>query len=974
MKQRAFITTLILAFSLFSARAGAGELPEGYPETGRSRTCINTGWKYHLGDPGAGFFKTGTDDSGWEEISVPHTLKLTSIALDGCQDDKSQMTFHRDVGWYRKTVQVTADRSKKVFLEFEGAHQVTDLWVNGKHVGQHSTGGYTPFHFDISENVDYGTGNQVTLMVDNRRMEDVPPDPGPFDYIKFSGLYRDVYLVEKDPVHITFNWEAAEAGVYITTPTVDPVNMNAVVNIKTAVRNTTGETKEISLLARVMDSKGIVVLRLKQSHTIQPGMVHVFNQIGSIEDDLRLWDIEDPYLYRVNCLVIDGDKKADCVENRIGFRKVELTREQGFLLNGRPVKIMGTNRHQHYGYIGDAMPNSLHYKDVLQIKNLGLNTIRTAHYCHDDALLDACDELGILVYEEAPTWIEMRTTGKWYDNLEQASRVMVRNHRNHPSVIIWGAGINHRGYVPRIHNAIKQEDPVRWTASQSSRWTGWQTSGLTDLYGQMMYGPGYWSGDEYLLAMEGGEGPRAVNYYYDDPMKIGLISWTAHDYYTFHPTRTPDDRTRKGQLMSVFREPERSTDWYLSEFRDEPFLSIRDPWKEGIEELHVYSNAEEVELLLNGESIARQGPSGEEYYKNLQHPPFIFKIDDFQPGELAARGYMGGEVYAEAEVRTPGKPTALVLELDMEGREFKADGSDILVAYARIVDKNGTQVPDAKNNVVMTIKGPAVVVGVGTGIGSNPPMVFRGMAPFLIQAGTTPGEITVTVKSRGLKQATATVSTVKAETDMISAAAGPIYNYDRLNVDLGGETQFVQFDWTGWSAADNTSTVMEFSELGGFTASVSAADEKLLRWLGEMNVMGKYGFAKGDGLICMDDGGLILEFSGLEAGTYWITTYHHAPRNNTDSMDPNKEKEASAKIFSLPFTETLNVSLRDATGERLVENVGVTFGKEMHSDPFGSGTFILKSNGTDPVRLVFKDTEGLRGVWLNGFTISRWFN
>ncbi|MFC2099152.1 glycoside hydrolase family 2 TIM barrel-domain containing protein, partial [Bacteroidota bacterium] len=781
---------------------------------------------------------------------------------------------------------------------------------------------------------------------DNRRREDVPPDPGPFDYIKFSGLYRDVYLVETDPVHITFNWESMEAGVYITTPTVDPLNMNAVINVKTAVRNESEEQKEITVLTRLIDADGIVVLRLRQTHDIDPGRDYVFNQIGSIEDDLHLWDLENPYLYRVNSLVLDGERKADCIENKMGFRKVELNKHDGFLLNGKPVKMIGTNRHQHYGYIGDALPNSLHYKDVLQIKTLGMNIIRTAHYCQDDALMDACDELGVLVYEEAPTWIEMRVPDAWWNNLEQAARVMVRNHRNHPSIIIWGAGINHRGYVPRMHNAIKQEDPVRWTASQSSRWTGWQTSGLTDLFGQMMYGPGYWSEDEYILAMEGGRGARAVNAFLDNPLELGLITWSAHDYYTFHPSRNPNDRTRKAALMTVFREPHPFTLWYPAEYSKEPYLHIRDPWEEGIDRMYVYSNAEEVELLINGKSMGKSSPSGEESYKNLKHPPFIFEISGYEAGELTAKGYVGGELIAEAKVSTPGKPAGLVLELDTEGREFTADGSDILVAYARIVDNNGMVVRDAENEVVMSVKGPASVVGDNKGIGSNPPLVMLGTAPFLIQAGTSAGEIEITVKSKGLKSAKATLTSVPDNADRVSAVAEPIYNFDRLNVDLAGNSQFVQFDWIGWSAADNTSSVKDFEEFGGFSAEITAADQTLLRWIGEINVMGRFGFAKGDGLICMDDGGLILEFRGLKKGSYKLASYHHSPQNNTNSMDPNKEKEASAKIFSLPFTTSVNVTIEDAKGSKEVKAVPVTSGKAMHEEEFGSGSYTFTSNGT----------------------------
>ncbi|TFG71895.1 MAG: glycoside hydrolase family 2, partial [Anaerolineales bacterium] len=178
-------------------------LPYGYPDAKRSKFRLNTGWRFHLGDvPGA--MHMDYNDSTWDVVTIPHTLKLTSLNLDGCDDDKTQPTFHRDIGWYRNALTVDADPLRKVFLEFEGAHQVTDAWVNGQHVGQHAIGGYTPFHFDVTPFVNRQSPNIVALRVDNRKNPDVPPDPGPFDYIKFSGLYREVYLVQTEGLYIPF--------------------------------------------------------------------------------------------------------------------------------------------------------------------------------------------------------------------------------------------------------------------------------------------------------------------------------------------------------------------------------------------------------------------------------------------------------------------------------------------------------------------------------------------------------------------------------------------------------------------------------------------------------------------------------------------------------------------------------------------------------------------------------------------------
>ncbi|MEM6800959.1 MAG: sugar-binding domain-containing protein, partial [Bacteroidota bacterium] len=334
MKNPSLVLRLFLLLSMLGLLAS--------PIFGQSRIKkrINQDWRFHKGDPDAHFYETDTDDSNWKKVHLPHTLALTSLTLDDLQDEKTQLIFHRDVAWYRKSIKITKDENRKIFLEFEGAHQITDLWINGKYVGQHAVGGYTPFHFDISDHVKRGANNQISLRLDNRRNEYTPPDPGPFDYVKFSGLYRDVYLVETDPIHITFNWEALKAGVYITTPTVDPVNKNASIRIKTVVRNEYSTPKDCEVISRIVDHKGLVVLKLRQKASIPPGYDHEFDQIGSIEDNLKLWDIDDPYLYRVHSEVLIEGKSLDQVENKLGIRKFRLDPRQGFMLNEKPIELI----------------------------------------------------------------------------------------------------------------------------------------------------------------------------------------------------------------------------------------------------------------------------------------------------------------------------------------------------------------------------------------------------------------------------------------------------------------------------------------------------------------------------------------------------------------------------------------------------------------------------------------------------------
>lgn len=959
------VSILLLVF-LFPQTHTLAQSQLGFTKNPRQKISLNQGWKFHLGDPNATFYEQITDDTNWETIHVPHTLELTSLNLDDSPDTKLQETFHRKVGWYRRAIQV-ADSERKVFLEFEGAHQVTTLWVNGKKVGVHDIGGYTPFHFDITEVVKKGQKNQITLLVDNRKYDYIPPDPGPFDYIKFSGLYRDVYQVETDVVRLPFNWEFLEAGVTFTTPSVDPVNGNATISIKTSLVNESSYERELTLVHRLINKKGEVVLRLSETKIVGSGANGHFNVVDGIEDNLHLWSSENPYLYRLNTMIYEGGQVLDGIECRVGIRKFEHHPREGFLLNGKPIKLIGMNRHQHYFFIGDAMPDALHYKDMLQFKELGFNVLRTAHYPHDDAIMDACDELGILVYEEAPTWIDIGGDA-WFDNLDKAARRMVRNHRNHPSIVIWGAGINHRGYVPRLHYAVKQEDPTRLTASQSSRWTGWQTSGLTDIYGQMVYGPVEWKRHEPMLAMEGRDGIKDLAPYLLDPLLTGIIAWTAHDHYTFHPVQPRQyGRVRPVGVMSIFRQPYTETHFYPIELREEFQLHIASEWEKETDEVIVYSNAAEIELLVNGKTIGRAKPDHTGMNSAFNHPPFRIPIREFEAGNLIAKGFVDKQLVAEQSIHTKQKPVAIDLKIDTSGRQFVADGSDIVLAYAHIVDEHGMTIADENYEVKFEVQGDASIVGDGADIGANPMATIHGVASVLVKAGMTASDITLTAKAANLKSGSASWKSLAYDANKNLAESDEFYDVESLKIDLGSSEQLLQYDWAAWNAVDGDKTNQKFDAFGGVEAKLEVSDAGgLLKWLGEMNVMGKYGYAMGEGVLITGKNGGKLSLN-LPEGTYRIRTFHHAPRSNTDSMDPNKDKLKTMSAVKLPYAREINIQLKNVIKPQK-KIVRISEGKTLPESGVGECLFNFETNGKQAVVL---DFQASGNIWLNALVVER---
>jgi beta-galactosidase len=961
-----FVAMLLALPSTTVARDPTSSAPtDGYYRTARQKRSINTRWRFRLGDVEGEPQGIDFDDSSWDSVSIPHTFKLTSLTLDGSTDDEYQRSFHRYVGWYRRHLTVSAAPDEKVYLEFEGAHQVTDVWVNGHHVGRHQVSAYSPFHFDVSDHVlRGGSDNVVALRLDNTRNEDIPPDGTRADYVLFGGLYRDVYLVVTDRLQITFPWEAREAGVFITTPSVSADN--ATVSVRTTVRNGHANPRECTLLTRIIDAEGRVVRTMKKTATIAPGATFTFSQVDGITEDLRLWSIDDPYLYRVNSTVFDGEEPVDFVENPLGIRWFELREDVGFLMNGEPVELVGVNRHQQYPYVGDAVPNSLHWKDALQFKQAGFNIVRLAHYPHDDSFVEACDRLGILLTEEPPTWMDA-VTAAWMDNLETSLRVMVRNHRNHPSIVIWGAGINHRGALRRLHYAAKEEDPTRWTMSNSTNWTGLQASGVADIFSTMDYREVPLT-DRYLFAMEHGgsrDGERnqlLVSRYRGSPERIGLTVWSAHDNNTLHRNGGVEHLARWG-VLDTFRIPKPVYYWYQSELTSEPMVHIADRWDEPkIERVRVFSNCHEVELLLDGLSLGRRGPDRDPKKRHLRQQPFTFPVV-WQAGELRARGYRAGRLVAEHSIRTPGKATHLSLRIDADQRTFTAGGGDVVLAYASVRDAHEQLITGSTERVTFSVEGPAAIVGDET-IGANPRETEEGVAAVLVRSGAEPGLITLTARAEGLGQATAEVESLPLEEDVLRARARPIFSPFRWRVDIGAGRSHVEDGWVHWGEAASTDGTPRLDGRG-VTVSIRALEGGgSVQWSPAADVAGPLGRVAEDGAFTMAGTGLELTLEGLAAGDYRLQTYHHQARIEEGGS-------GEAERGSLAAAD-MRVTVDDAGGhgQEATGPLGHSVGREIEGSMRPSHTDLaIRSNGVDDVTIRFTATSGR--IWLNGFDLRQ---
>ena len=737
-----------------SPAAPAGQLPSS-----RLVININPAWRFWLGEPSGEPFQPGFDDSKWDLVSLPHTMEVFPANLDGF------WAHGRNLGWYRRTIDVPAEwLSRKVFLHFQGAMQTTRLWVNGAYVGEYAVSGYDSFDFDITPQLKAGA-NVVAVRVDNTVNPDIPPDGQWMDFILFGGLYRDVNLVVTDPVYVTFPWDAKQAGVRLTLPEVSVDR--AVLQAETTVRNTSSQSRLCTLLTEVRDRDGKLVVSMSDSREIAAGSENTFVQKSEPIANPRLWSPDDPYLYQVNTFVRDNKREVDRVSNRLGVRWFSFDKEKGFFLNGQHLKLVGVNRHQAWPFIGNAVPNGLHRRDVEQIKAMGVNWVRLSHYPHDPDTLDYLDELGLMALEEGPTWMNAGND-KWLDNLEKSFRSMIRRDRNHPCIIIWNACINHSSGNPALAQAAHEEDPTRprgqvdvpcpmdfqhgivsGNGALTIEHTGHTFPAARGERGKIGYHKNSWEGAqtsanrELDLARWHWEQTDAA---YRKEDNSGQAVWCMYDYNSFH--NSTEGKTAHG-VCDLFRIPKYTYWWHQSELTSKPMAYVvrSDPDK-----VWVFSNCRQVRLWQDtGDGYKQLAVQDPDPGFVLHHPPFHFAVSP-QARAFKAEGLMDGAVKAVAEWKQPGKPAALTLEADRP--VITADGADLSRVIVTAVDENGTAVDDCDLPVSFTIE------GLGQLVGENPARLRAGKMIILAQSGFVPDTLTVHASAEGLRPASAIVKTV----------------------------------------------------------------------------------------------------------------------------------------------------------------------------------------------------------------------
>jgi beta-galactosidase len=366
----------------------------------------------------------------WQPVSLPHTWN----AQDPFNDVPG---YYRGAGWYKTSIEIQpAWIGKELYLQFDGANQETEVFVNGKKAGSH-IGGYSRFIIPITALVNHQASatQTIAVKVNNRFNKDIAPLSGDFTF--FGGLYRKVSLLVLNPVHFDDS-DFGSSGLQIATPEVSAAN--AILKVSGQLVNKSGSDKMLVLRSLIKDPQGRVIsydnFTLGQ---IKAGKrVEFIHRLQPISNPV-LWSPEQPALYTITSSIVDAKTGVvlDVLQHKVGMRWFRFDVNEGFFLNGKSYKLMGTSRHQDYKGLGNAVPAALQVEDLRKIKAMGANFLRVAHYPQDQAVLNACDELGLLASVETPLVSEITESRAFTIHALRMQMEMIRQNYNHPSIIMW---------------------------------------------------------------------------------------------------------------------------------------------------------------------------------------------------------------------------------------------------------------------------------------------------------------------------------------------------------------------------------------------------------------------------------------------------------------------------------------------------------------------------------------------------------
>jgi beta-galactosidase len=711
----AFLLLCALAFSQVQA-------------AGRS---LNDAWLFYRDDAGIAATAGQVPAGAWTRVNLPHAARIEA-RVPGAP--------WQGTVFYKKHLQASLRPGERAILRFEAVMNVADVWLNGRHLGQH-LGGYLPFAFDITDALNARGANELVVRANNEDNPVTGPKPlKQLDYIQHGGIYRGVRLLIKPALHITdemLSRTPGGGGVFVTTPQADKTA--AVVQVQTEIANTSPR-EQLATLRQTLTWKGRQVAQAEEQVRLAAGeRRHVAIPLRLAQPSL--WSPKAPNLYALKTTVRGGGVE-DSVTTRIGVRRLAF--EGGrLLLNGEPLRLRGVNRHQEYPYVGYALSEQADYRDALLIKKYGFDYVRLSHYPQSPAFMAAADELGLMVLPGVPGWQFYNPDPAFGQQVVRTCAGMIRRDRNHPSVLAWECSLNETkmpddlvqalhgtvhaeypgdqafsaGWVPQAYDIYLQARQHRLGSkhglpakplivSEYGDWeyyamnaglnqSAWADLKAADRSSRQSLG----QGEARLLQ----QARNVAEAHADNAAATAAFAdgyWVMFDYARGY---APD--LEESGAMSIERLPKFAAEYFRSQ-RDAserspqwgggPMVFIASYWTpDSSPQVRVFTNADEVELRLNGKVVGRRHRE-----RSATNPPLEFDTGGFAPGELVAVAYAGKRIVAEHRVRTPGAPARLALALDDLG--VPAAAGDLVFARARLVDANGTTVPTSGEQVTFS--------------------------------------------------------------------------------------------------------------------------------------------------------------------------------------------------------------------------------------------------------------------------------
>lgn len=785
----------------------------------RDTISINQGWQFHRGDV-KNIAELKSTQSGDEVVNLPHDFL---IGQDWVAPDASERPDNSDagsnvrsrlsprgfkemgIGWYRYQLTPKDEwKGKRIVLDFQGIMLVGDVYLNGKRIGG-TDYGYLGFDIDLSKLLKWGEANEITVKADTR-------NPNNSRWFTGAGLYRDVNLIITDK-----NLFFPRHPLFIRTQDNKEVKIKAEIINQQKLAKGQGKAV-IPVEVRILDADGKVVAQQKNNIDFNAKWRDREYELPAISlENAQLWSPDTPYLYTAEVTLYDNEGNiADQIKEPFGVRTIEMNPEKGLLVNGKKVLLKGYANHHTLGALGAAAYPRAIEKRLKLMKEFGMNHIRTSHNPYSEDFLKLCDKYGILVVDELyDKWLTQYAGGRveWESLWQKDIPEWVKRDRNHPSVILWSLGNELQQYSNLPFNdwgvtayklqkelLHRYDDTRLTTVAMHPRYRNLETDSIpADLavateVNSYNYRYMYFPGDmkrypeKTFYQSEASVAAMGPNFYEMDRDKVlGLAYWGTIDYLG-ESMGWPVKGWNQG-VFDLSLQPKPDAYFVKSMFSEEPVVHIgiieksggniqwnginvsagklSENWNREVGEkisLYTYTNADEVELFLNGKSLGVR--------KNSEAPKLRARIkwDDiaYAPGVLLAVARKNGKVVARHQIETTGEAVALKLVPDIE--TWHADGKDLMHVRIYAVDKKGRRVLNVKDakafdKLTFTVKGDANIVAVDNGNIASDELhigktqleksiqrhLFQGSALVILRAGDKPGKIELSVAGEKMK-------------------------------------------------------------------------------------------------------------------------------------------------------------------------------------------------------------------------------